>query len=143
MKVDIKMHQFPFKNVTASYDDYTAYTGRVGSDDKLAPYITLYVDRSGYISHMVLQGYMKNLDNSAPEKIFGGAMALCVMMCGVNNMELGDWGLSAPEILFRGSGSTSKIWSSLKNKYIHVDSRMTGTVGKYRVYAVHIYGATE
>lgn len=146
MKVDAKLYQKPFKNATASYDNYTAYTCKVGNKDKMSPYITLMVDKSGYVAQAAIIGYIKDADvKSDHEKLFASTMAICVTMSGLDPHNVEDYVSDVfPLSIEKGEKQNSySMWSEYKKREIHIDTKQNGMLDKYTQYIIHIYATTD
>ena len=144
MGVDAKLYQHPVKNVTSYYGGYTAYTTKIGSEQKWAPYLTLFVDKSGYVSHMVMEGYIKNVNRTIGfQKIFSSSMTICMLLCGLNQEEIDSWVWNSANSTTEGDGANSRVWSSFKNKWIHIDSKKIGVIEKNKRFLFHIYATND
>jgi len=144
IKVDIKLYQSPFKNAAASYGNYTAYTCKVGNKDKKSPYITIFVDKSGYVAQVAVIGYIKDADvKSVHEKLFACAMGSCVVMSGLGSFDVEDYiGDVFPYALQKETDQYS-MWSQHKKREIHIDTKLVGTWEKDKQYAVLFYATTD
>lgn len=139
-KIDMKLYQRPIKNPVASYDTYTAYMSKVGNTEKLPAYITLYVDKSGYIHQLYITGFLNDLKTkTTSEKMFVGTLTLALTMAGVDNFHIDEWFMDGVSMGLLEDGKNEYSMPSLKKRRIHVHSQQVGIVGKNKQYGVRIF----
>lgn len=153
--VDTKLYQRPFKNATLSDNKYTAYTCKVGNQDKMSPYITFYVDKSGYVSHLQIEGYAKDhstesphaipyIEKSPSEKLFILSIANCVQMTDFSSGVVYDYVISElPFALFYDEHNEYSDYNEDKKRGTHIDTKQIGTADKYKKCLVKIYADND
>ena len=156
-KIDAKLYQRPFKNATLSDNKYTAYTCKVGNVDKMSPYITFYVNKSGYVSHLQIEGYAKDHSTESPhakhyiekspnEKLFVSSIIICVQMTDFSSGVVYDYITSElPLALFYDEHNEYSDWSEHKKRGTHIDTKPSGIVdkNKKRLVVVKIYADND
>ena len=143
-KYNYRLNQSPFKNLTLSDSNYTAYSCTVGKEKNNIVTLTFYVNKSGYISYINLTG---NTKQAKQENLLCGVLIFCLMSCGVDTDRLSDWayGFDAEHLFL--VESDSKIWAQTKNRYIHVKSnRIVSNIpssAKYNPFIVEVYATND
>ena len=141
-KYNYRLNQSPFKNLTLSDSNYTAYSCTVGKEKNNIVTLTFYVNKSGYVSYLNIAG---NTKKNKQEQLLGGVLGFCLMSCGVDIETISSGQI--PDDLFWFNGTEGKIWAQTKNRYIHVKSnRIVSNIpssAKYNPFIVEVYATND
>ena len=143
-KIDIHFNQTPFKNLTLSDSNYTAYSCTVGKSKDNIVSVTFYINKSGYISYITMTGNTKKLKQ---EDLLISTLVLCLLSCGLDGEIIDKWGDNNAYFLFKGSGIKTKLWNTRSKRYVNINSNVFNMKlkewGKYESYIVEVYATND